>query len=157
VFTVSETWLLHCELRPIPPNTLNGALEAAGGMNGGAQSKYREDCQPRTVITILIVAVIILASIDALAQTQTSAKTNPVRSKPGLTLTTEAFTDGGIIPPKYTMAAAGDAVSPKLMWTNVPGGTLTSALILRGSDTSIFNSINQVVHWVIFNIPGSAA
>ena len=53
-------------------------------------------------------------------------------TKPGLTLTTTAFDDGGIIPNKYTQAAENGApVSPSLTWTNVPDGVVSFALILH--------------------------
>jgi Raf kinase inhibitor-like YbhB/YbcL family protein len=99
---------------------------------------------------ILIAAL--LAPLGTLAQTPNA----PPPGKPRLTLTTTAFEDGGIIPNKYTMAAAGAAVSPKLMWTYVPEGTVSFALILRDPDTSLTKSTNEVLHWMIFNIPGTA-
>jgi hypothetical protein len=75
---------------------------------------------------------------------------------PGLTLTTTAFEDGGIIPDKYTMNAGASAVSPKLEWSHVPEGTVSFALILHDPDTSIRRSTQEVLHWLIFNIPGTA-
>lgn len=75
---------------------------------------------------------------------------------PGLTLTTTAFEDGGIIPNKYTMSAGSAAVSPKLEWSHVPENTVSFALILHDPDTSIQKTTEEVLHWLIFNIPGSA-
>jgi Raf kinase inhibitor-like YbhB/YbcL family protein len=74
-----------------------------------------------------------------------------------LTLTTTAYEDGGIIPLKYTQAApAGTTVSPALAWTHVPAGTVTFALILNDPDTALNHSTEEVLHWMIFNIPGTA-
>ena len=84
------------------------------------------------------------------------APTVPAPARPGLTLTTTAFEDGGIIPNRYTMAAEGTAVSPHLTWTYVPAGTVSFALIVHDPDTSLMHTTNQVLHWMIFNIPGSA-
>jgi hypothetical protein len=103
-------------------------------------------------MTRLIVALLV-TSFKSAAQTQPSPPTTPAPSRPGLALTTAAFDDGGFIPIKYTMAAEGDAVSPRLTWTNVPDGTVTFALILSDSDTSISQSTDEIVHWMIFNIP----
>ena len=103
-------------------------------------------------MTSLIVAVLIFTSFESAAQIQPSPTMAP--SRPGLALTTAAFDDGGIIPIKYTMAAGADAVSLRLRWTNVPDGTVTFALILRDPDSSVSRSINEIVHWMIFNIPG---
>ena len=105
-------------------------------------------------MTSLIVAVLIFTSFESAAQIQPSPTMTPPLSRPGLALTTAAFDDGGIIPIKYTMAAGADAVSLRLRWTNVPDGTVTFALILRDPDTSVSQTINEIVHWMIFNIPG---
>lgn len=88
----------------------------------------------------------------ALAQ----APNAPAKARPGLTLKTTAFVDGGIIPDKYTQAAVGTAVSPRLTWTHVPAGTVSFALIVHDPDTSLMRTTNQVLHWMIFNIPGNA-
>jgi Raf kinase inhibitor-like YbhB/YbcL family protein len=100
-----------------------------------------------------LLSLVLISTVGAAAQTAPS----PTMNKPTLTLTTTAFDDGGIIPNKYTQAAEnGAAVSPKLVWTNVPDGVVSFALILHDPDTSLQNTTNQVLHWMIFNIPGTA-
>jgi len=74
---------------------------------------------------------------------------------PGLTITSTAFEDGGVIPDKYT-GASPNPVSPKLDWTHVPAGTVTFALILHDPDVSLQKKTDDVLHWMAFNIPGSA-
>lgn len=74
---------------------------------------------------------------------------------PGLTLTSPDFEDGGIIPNKYTQAVP-DAVSPQLEWTHVPAGTMSFVLILHDPDVAIQRKTGDVLHWMIFNIPGTA-
>lgn len=71
---------------------------------------------------------------------------------PGLTLTTDAFEDGGIIPAKYTQQDP-KPVSPKLTWTNVPAGTVSFALIFHDPDTAPMRSSEDILHWMAFNIP----
>jgi Raf kinase inhibitor-like YbhB/YbcL family protein len=96
------------------------------------------------------------APAPAPAETQSLAKPRPP-AKPGLTLTTTAFEDGGIIPNKYTVAASpAQSVSPDLAWTHVPDGTVSFALILHDPDTSLARTTDEVLHWLIFNIPGTA-
>jgi Raf kinase inhibitor-like YbhB/YbcL family protein len=94
---------------------------------------------------------LVLAGVGMMAQTPSA----PAPTKPRLTLTTDAFEDGGIIPNKYTMAAEGTPVSPKLTWTYVPDGTASFALILHDPDTSLMKTTDEVLHWLIFNIPGT--
>ena len=74
---------------------------------------------------------------------------------PGLTLTSPDFEDGGIIPNKYTQADP-NPISPKLEWTHVPPGTVSFALILHDPDVAIQKKNDDVLHWMIFNIPGTA-
>ena len=76
--------------------------------------------------------------------------------RPGLAITSPDFEDGGVIPNKYTQAAGPDAVSPKLEWTNVPPGTESFTLILHDPDVALQKKTDDVLHWMIFNIPGTA-
>ena len=74
---------------------------------------------------------------------------------PGLTLTTPDFPDGGTIPNKYT-SADPKPVNPELDWTNVPEGTVSFVLILHDPDTALQRKTDDVLHWLVFNIPGTA-
>jgi Raf kinase inhibitor-like YbhB/YbcL family protein len=74
---------------------------------------------------------------------------------PGLTLTTPAFMDGAEIPAKYTQAST-DAPSPKLEWTNVPAGTQSFVLLFHDPDVALQRKLDDVTHWMAFNIPGTA-
>ena len=74
---------------------------------------------------------------------------------PGLTLTSPDFEDGSVIPNKFTQADPSP-ISPKLEWTHVPMGTVTFALILHDPDVAIGKKNEDVLHWMIFNIPGTA-
>jgi Raf kinase inhibitor-like YbhB/YbcL family protein len=76
-------------------------------------------------------------------------------ARPGLTLTSPAFEDGGIIPNKYTQSDPSP-VSPKLDWTNVPAGVVSFALIMHDPDTAPNKKSEDILHWMAFNIPGTA-
>ena len=95
------------------------------------------------------------AAIAAHSQQPPAAGGRGGPARPGLTLTTPAFQDGSEIPPKYTQASP-NPVSPKLEWTNVPDGTQSFVLNMIDPDTALQRKIDTVVHWVAFNIPGSA-
>ena len=101
---------------------------------------------------IAVVALTLFTSYESTARTARPPQA-PTPSRTGLALTTAAFQDGGIIPNKYTRAAEGVPVSPRLVWTNVPTGTVTFALVVRDPDTAISGSLAEIVHWMIFNIP----
>jgi Raf kinase inhibitor-like YbhB/YbcL family protein len=74
---------------------------------------------------------------------------------PGLTLTSPAFEDGSIIPGKFTQSVS-DFVSPTLQWTNVPPNTVSFVLIAHDPDVALEKKIGDVLHWMAFNIPGTA-
>lgn len=70
------------------------------------------------------------------------AKTNT-----GFGLTSEAFEDGGEIPPRH--ARDGDNVSPLLRWNDAPQGTRSFALVIEDPDapSGVFR------HWAVFDMP----
>jgi Raf kinase inhibitor-like YbhB/YbcL family protein len=75
---------------------------------------------------------------------------------PGMALSSPDFQDGGIIPDKFTQAAGPTAPSPKLEWTNVPANTASFVLIMHDPDNALNKTPDDVLHWMIFNIPGTA-
>ncbi len=100
----------------------------------------------------MIVATAALLSIGAQAQ-QAPPAAPP--STPGFTLSTTAFEDGGVIPNKYTQADP-KYVSPALQWTNVPANTVSFVVTVRDPDGAPNKKLDDVLHWLIFNIPGTA-
>jgi Raf kinase inhibitor-like YbhB/YbcL family protein len=88
---------------------------------------------------------------------QVSAQDAPkkVPAGPGLTLTTPAFADGAEIPAKFTQSDP-KPISPRLQWTNVPANTASFALIMHDPDVAVQKKIDDVLHWLVFNIPGPA-
>ena len=99
-------------------------------------------------------ALLALGLGSALAQDKGNQTKAP--PPPGLALMSPDFKDGDIIPDKYTQSAGPAAISPKLEWTNVPNGTVTFALILHDPDTALQKKTDDVLHWMAFNIPGTA-
>jgi hypothetical protein len=68
-----------------------------------------------------------------------------------LQLTSAAFTQGSPIPVKYT--CEGQDVSPPLRWRDAPEGARSFALIADDPDAPA----GTWVHWVLYNLPASAA
>jgi Raf kinase inhibitor-like YbhB/YbcL family protein len=106
-----------------------------------------------TLSTIVLAGFVGLAEAQAPPAQGQQAQGVPPRAPrlPGLTLTTPAFQDGGIIPNRFTQADP-KAVSPQLDWTNVPAGTVSFVLILHDPDVP---RIEDALHWMVINIPGT--
>ncbi|MBC8090082.1 MAG: YbhB/YbcL family Raf kinase inhibitor-like protein [Phycisphaerae bacterium] len=71
-----------------------------------------------------------------------------------MSLVSPAFTDGGMIPMKH--AQAGHDVSPPLAWTGAPDSTRSFVLIVHDADAAIGDGTDDMLHWMVWNIPGTA-
>jgi Raf kinase inhibitor-like YbhB/YbcL family protein len=69
-------------------------------------------------------------------------------------LSTTAWQDGSAIPPKY--AQPGRDVSPPLSWSPSPEGTASFVLIAHDVDGATGNGTDDVLHWLVWNIPKDA-
>ncbi len=81
----------------------------------------------------------------------------PNRGRAGIrvmTLTSSAFADGGMIPARH--AQPGRDVSPPLAWSGAPDSTRSFVLIMRDLDTAIGDGTDELLHWMVWNIPGTA-
>ena len=68
-----------------------------------------------------------------------------------MTLVATAWPDGGQIPAKFTQA--GDDMSPALTVSNVPQGIASFVLIVHDVDAPIGNGTDDMLHWMLWNIP----
>src|SRR5205823_3363127 len=100
-------------------------------------------------IALSLAAVTTMESADA----QTPAPATPPRVAP-MALTITGWPDGGQIPAKFTQA--GEQVSPKLDWTNVPAGTQSFVVNMLDPDVAIQKGTETQPHWIVWNIPGTA-
>lgn len=96
----------------------------------------------RTIFLLLVT----MTTVSALAQRGGGG--------PPMTLTTTAWPDGDPIPVKYTQA--GEQVSPALTWTNAPANTASFVLHMHDPDVALNRGTDTQVHWLVWNIPGSA-
>lgn len=64
-----------------------------------------------------------------------------------MTLTSPAFSEGDPIPVQFS--CDGTDTSPELIWSGIPDGTASLALIMDDPDAPV----GLWVHWVLFNIP----
>jgi Raf kinase inhibitor-like YbhB/YbcL family protein len=70
-----------------------------------------------------------------------------------MTLSSTAWADGGQIPTNYSQV--GQEASPALAWTNVPDGTQSFVLIFHDLDAAIGNGTDDILHWMLWNIPAA--
>jgi Raf kinase inhibitor-like YbhB/YbcL family protein len=66
---------------------------------------------------------------------------------------TGPWPDGGAIPAPFSQA--GRDRSPALSWSNVPDGVTSFALIVHDLDAAIGNGTDDLLHWMVWNIPGA--
>lgn len=71
-----------------------------------------------------------------------------------MTLTSPGWTDGGQIPVKYSQA--GHDVSPPLAWDGAPDSAASFVLIAHDVNTVAANGFDDVLHWLVWNIPGTS-
>ena len=76
---------------------------------------------------------------------------NPTEAPKSMTLTCPGIVEGQTIRRTYT--ADGADVSPALYWSHAPAGTKSFAVTCRDSDAPR----GTFIHWVIYNIPGTAS
>jgi Raf kinase inhibitor-like YbhB/YbcL family protein len=84
------------------------------------------------------------------SQSSAPSQTSAPASSATLVVTSDAFTEGGNIPKKFS--CDGDNVSPKLKWSGAPAGTKSFALIVDDPDAPVSGGF---VHWVLFDVPTS--
>lgn len=71
-----------------------------------------------------------------------------------MTLASGAFTDGSMIPAKH--AQIGRDVSPPLTWSGAPDSTRSFVLVVHDVDSPIGDGEDDMLHWLVWNIPGNA-
>ena len=112
-------------------------------------------CSSTFILAGVVFTVTCLSPLSGLAQAPAAPAGQPAPPpRPAMTLTTTAFADGDPIPVKYTQA--GEQVSPVLTWGNVPPGTQSFVLHMRDPDVARNKGTEDQVHWLVWNIPGTA-
>lgn len=117
-------------------------------------------------VRALTTSVIVLAGV-ALALAQAPRAEGPAAPQggtaptggrgpagPPMTLSTNGWMDGAIIPNKFTQAVPMP-VSPALTWTNAPTATQSFVLHFHDPDVSIARGTGDQVHWLVWNIPAA--
>jgi len=103
----------------------------------------------------LVTSAALFAAVT-LASAQDKGKKKGGGPPPLINISVAAFPDGGRIPEKFTCAAGQGSPSPAISWSGGAGSPESYVVILHDPDPVINNSVTDVLHWAIFDIPGSA-
>jgi Raf kinase inhibitor-like YbhB/YbcL family protein len=98
-------------------------------------------------------AIGLLASGPALAQRAGGGAPGGFRLAQ-LVVESNAFPDGGVVPDKYS--ARGGNVQPDFKFSNAPDGTVSYAIIFHDLDVALNGGTDDVLHWIVWNIPAAA-
>jgi Raf kinase inhibitor-like YbhB/YbcL family protein len=101
----------------------------------------------RNIVILEILLTLLSCSCRKADQAQVRSEGT---KKMDIKITSPAFDEGGLIPPKYTCDGAD--ISPPLQWDAVPEGTKSIALISDDPDAPV----GTWVHWVLYNLPPDA-
>jgi Raf kinase inhibitor-like YbhB/YbcL family protein len=102
--------------------------------------------------SLLILVIMFVPTLMVAAQTPTAPG---IPTQKHLIMTITGFADGTDIPLKYTQA--GSQTSPEITWINTPPGTVTFLLHMHDTDVSRNHTTDDQLHWLVWNIPGTAA
>jgi Raf kinase inhibitor-like YbhB/YbcL family protein len=116
----------------------------------------------KLLISVAAVMIAVMVGADLAAQQAPAPQGGGARAGgggrggfnlPPLLMTSDAFPDGGIVPQKY---AGRGGVQPGFKFSGAPEGTVSYAIIFHDLDVSLKGSTNDVLHWIVWNIPASA-
>lgn len=72
---------------------------------------------------------------------------------PDMRVTSAAFSDGGIIPIRYT--SHGQNIQPDFTITGAPAATKSYVVVMRDIDVAMDRTTQDVLHWLAFDIPST--
>ena len=110
----------------------------------------------RTIFLSVALTAVGLLSASAQAPrpgTPPAPPQNRPRSVQVMTMT-GPWPDGGTVPLQYTQV--GEEISPALTWTQVPDGVTHFVLVVHDLDALAGGGQDDVLHWLVWNIPGNA-
>jgi Raf kinase inhibitor-like YbhB/YbcL family protein len=97
--------------------------------------------------TRILAAAALLSSFFCFSSVQAADGAPPVI----MTVTTDAFEDGGIIPLKYT--GHGDGIQPNFTIEGAPDSAVSFAIIFHDMEVARGGNPEDVLHWIAWNIP----
>ncbi|MBN2256254.1 MAG: YbhB/YbcL family Raf kinase inhibitor-like protein [Anaerolineaceae bacterium] len=90
-------------------------------------------------LSLSVVAVIIVLLAGACVS----------NSGTGLVISSPDFSDGGVMPEKFTCSGAN--ISPEINWSGAPTNTKSYVLLMEDAD----GSTGMLTHWIVYDMPVS--
>ena len=109
----------------------------------------------RSALSLAFVAACAVPPASAQAPATGQPRAGGPPPAPPMTLSTEAFPDGGLRPAEFTQA--GEQTSPALKWTNAPPGTVSFVLHMHDMEVARNRTTEDQPHWLVWNIPGTVS
>ena len=110
---------------------------------------------PITIVVLALVVTLVAAQRGGDVAAQRGGRGGGQRGAIStMTLVTTAWPDGGQIPAVYTQS--GSEKSPGVQWSGAPAGTQCFVLIFHDVDAATGNGSDDILHWLVWNIPGTA-
>jgi len=75
---------------------------------------------------------------------------------PPFTMMSTSMADGSFLAVKLTCTAGPAAVSPDLHWVNPPRDTASFVLIVHDMEPRPRKGLDDILHWMVWNIPATA-
>jgi Raf kinase inhibitor-like YbhB/YbcL family protein len=75
---------------------------------------------------------------------------------PAFAMMSTSMADGSFLAVKYTCTAGPAAVSPDLHWMNAPRDTASFVLIVHDMEPRPRKALDDILHWMVWNIPPTA-
>ena len=75
---------------------------------------------------------------------------------PPFAMMSTSIADGSFLAVKYTCTAGPAAVSPDLRWMNAPRDTAGFVLIVHDMEPRPRKGVDDILHWMVWNIPPTA-
>lgn len=109
----------------------------------------------RTLTVAVVVAEVALVTV-ALAVGDAADQRGRGRGRAAVAMMTLApwgWSTGDVIPERHTQA--GEEVSPALAWTGAPDDVVSYVLIVHDATVPAGNGTDDLMYWMLWNVPGS--
>ena len=98
-----------------------------------------------------VIHTVVFSLLTLLPFTASQAADSPAPAPVIMTVTTNAFEDGGVIPLKYT--SHGENIQPNFTIAGAPATAVSFAIIFHDMEVARGGNPEDVLHWLAWNIP----